>query len=302
MQKMNIHSLTYFAIAAKHLSFTRAAEECLIEQPAMSRQISGIEKELGVKLFTRFNKRVELTCAGESFYREVLDILQRYSSAVYMARNIGSGSNEALSIGFGIFDASSAAEPVKTFSAMNQNVTISINQYPYDKLIKNLVDGTCGIVFCPSNVMDNLKNIETIPVKIGYRSIIVSKTNPLSSKKILEPKDLEHLAFIVQSDDSAKYSAVFNAFCAREGIIPRTTISANTLDAILTFVEADFGFACMPSFMEEMVNYNIKFIPLNYRKKLAHVVASLKSDDNKAVKRFMKMCAEHYRISFDTYK
>jgi len=299
---MNIHSLTYFAIAAKHLSFTRAAEECLIEQPAMSRQISGIEKELGVKLFTRFNKRVELTLAGERFYHEVLDILQRYSSAVYMARNIDSGSNEALSIGFGIFDAPTASAPIKSFAEKNPNVTITINQYPYDKLIKNLVDGSCGIVFCPSNALDNLKNIDSIPVKIGYRSIIVSKKSPLSNKSILEPEDLKQQVFIVQSDDSAKYSAVFNAFCVREGIVPRTTISANTLEAILTLVEADFGFACMPSFMEEMVNYNIKFIPLKYKKKLAHVVASLKSDDNKAVKNFMKMSGEYYRINLKSGK
>ena len=294
---MNIHSLTYFAIAAKHLSFTRAAEECLIEQSAMSRQISGIEKELGVKLFTRFNKRVELTRAGESFYREVLDILQCYSSAVYSARNIESGLNEALSIGFGIYDAPLVTAPVKTFTQLNPNVKITINQYPYDKLITSLTDGSCGIVFCPANATDGLKNISTIPVKTACISIIVSDTNPLARKSVIEAKDLEQQVFIVQSDDSAKYSAVFNAFCAREGFLPKMIISANTLEALLTLVEAGFGFACVPDYLEETVNHKIRFKPLINRNKLAHVVASLKSDDNKAVKNFMKMSGEHYRIN-----
>ena len=296
---MNIHSLTYFAIAAKHLSFTRAAEECLIEQPAMSRQISGIEKELGVKLFTRFNKRVELTRAGENFYREVLEILQRYSSAVYTARNIDSGFNEALSIGFGMFDAPIVTAPVKTFTELNPNIKITINQYPYDKLLKNLMDGSCGIVFCPANATDDLKSICTIPVKTACRSIIVSNTNPLAKKSIIEAKDLEQQVFVVQSDDSAKYSAVFNAFCAREGILPKMIITANTLEALLTLVESGFGFACVPDYLKGTVNHKIQFIPLINRKKLTHVVASLKSDDNKAVKSFMKMSGEQYRIGFE---
>ena len=50
---MNIHSLQYFCSVAKHLNFSKAAEECHIAQTAMSRSIAAMEDELGFRLFDR---------------------------------------------------------------------------------------------------------------------------------------------------------------------------------------------------------------------------------------------------------
>ena len=56
---MNIHSLQYFCSVAKHLNFSKAAEECHIAQTAMSQQISALEKELGFLLFHRSRSNSE---------------------------------------------------------------------------------------------------------------------------------------------------------------------------------------------------------------------------------------------------
>ncbi|HEX7952616.1 MAG TPA: transcriptional regulator GcvA [Burkholderiales bacterium] len=58
-----------FEAAARHLSFTRAAEELFVTQSAISRQIHALEERLGVKLFTRRNRGLELTEAGQHMYR-----------------------------------------------------------------------------------------------------------------------------------------------------------------------------------------------------------------------------------------
>ena len=62
---MKIEKLYYFLSVAKHLNFTRAAQECHIAQPAISEQISSLEKELGVQLFERGARSIRLTAAGE---------------------------------------------------------------------------------------------------------------------------------------------------------------------------------------------------------------------------------------------
>ena len=61
---ISIQALKAFQAAAETGNFTRAAERCYLSQPAFSRLIAGLEKELGVKLFRRNTRRVELTEEG----------------------------------------------------------------------------------------------------------------------------------------------------------------------------------------------------------------------------------------------
>ncbi len=76
-----LNSLVAFEAAARHLSFTRAAEELLISREAVSRQIRILEKHLGVKLFRRLYRALELTHAGVAFGSVVEDSLRRMAHA-----------------------------------------------------------------------------------------------------------------------------------------------------------------------------------------------------------------------------
>ena len=298
---MNIQSLLYFASAAKHSSFTKAADECLIAQPAMSRQIAGIEDELGVKLFFRYNKKVVLTPAGKAFYSEIQDILQRYSNAVFLTRDTYFGYNEKLSVGFGIYDTPIASMHIKTFAKTYPDVSITLNQYPYDVLIQNLKEGVCDIIFCPDNRARHLNNINIIPVKSAYKSVAVSKNNVIAQKNSVKPDDLEQQVFIIPTEDGAMHSEIFNMFCMKVGLAPKKIMYANTIDSILALVDAEYGLAIIPIFFKETVDYNIKFIPLilNTDNKRTHFVVSLVSNDNNAVKKMLKISEEHYRIDYD---
>lgn len=73
----SISALTAFNAAARHLSITRAADELSLTESAVSRQISLLEEQLGVRLFHRIKKRITLTRAGAAYRARVVQILER---------------------------------------------------------------------------------------------------------------------------------------------------------------------------------------------------------------------------------
>ena len=83
---MKIEKLYYFLSVAKHLNFTRAAQECHIAQPAISEQISSLERELGVQLFERGARSIRLTAAGEVFYQNISRFVQNYEQSLREVR------------------------------------------------------------------------------------------------------------------------------------------------------------------------------------------------------------------------
>src|SRR6478735_12244716 len=78
--------LRSFEAAARHLSFTLAARELFLTQSAVSRQIQQLEAALGVALFERRHRALELTAAGKVLHRAVVDSLQRLRDATTLIR------------------------------------------------------------------------------------------------------------------------------------------------------------------------------------------------------------------------
>ena len=73
----SISALTAFNAAARHLSITRAADELALTESAVSRQISQLEDQLGVRLFHRIKKRITLTRAGAAYRTRVVQMIER---------------------------------------------------------------------------------------------------------------------------------------------------------------------------------------------------------------------------------
>src|SRR5882757_7516150 len=96
---MELRHLRYFAAVAAHGSFSRAAHNLHLTQPALSRQVKDLEDELGVPLFARGTNALALTEAGEVFYEEARDLLARADQAVQRVR--GEARHEILRVGYG---------------------------------------------------------------------------------------------------------------------------------------------------------------------------------------------------------
>jgi DNA-binding transcriptional LysR family regulator len=108
---MDTRLLRSFVTVAEELHFRRAAERLHIAQPAVSRQIKRLEKELEVQLFIRDRRTVVLTEAGRVFLKEARTILQRGDLAQQMARRAARGEIGTLSVGYAQFSSSTGSCP-----------------------------------------------------------------------------------------------------------------------------------------------------------------------------------------------
>ncbi|HEY9459421.1 MAG TPA: LysR family transcriptional regulator [Paralcaligenes sp.] len=97
---MDFRQLNYFVAVAQALSFSRAARNLHISQPPLSQQIKLLERDLGVQLFDRSRRAVELTHAGTLFYAQAVGILERYASAKELCAWSADGRAGKLRIAF----------------------------------------------------------------------------------------------------------------------------------------------------------------------------------------------------------
>src|SRR5437870_8016590 len=98
---MELRHLRYFVAIAEERSFTRAAECLWVAQPGLSTQIRRLEAELGVQLFERHTRGVDLTPAGELFLERARVTLAAAETAAATACDIEAGVIGSLRLGLG---------------------------------------------------------------------------------------------------------------------------------------------------------------------------------------------------------
>ena len=145
---MTFNQIKYFITVAECLSFTEAAKILFITQPALSRQISAMEEELGTQLIFRDKKQLKLTPGGSLLYNRFHVILDYYTQAVHDARTANKGYEGHLRIGFlDIYDISELfPEVLKKFQEKYTKIDLSLERYPLGELPQKLYDGSLDLV------------------------------------------------------------------------------------------------------------------------------------------------------------
>ena len=99
---ISVNTLRVFEVAARHLSFTGAAKELKVRQPAVSRQVAMLEKQLGQALFIRRKPRLELTTQGQMLFSAVSSGFEQINKAVDAIRSMQGQSQLIVNVSIGI--------------------------------------------------------------------------------------------------------------------------------------------------------------------------------------------------------
>jgi len=146
---MELRHLRYFVAVAEAENFLRAATQKLhVSQPAVSRQIRDLEEELGVRLFERTGKAVNLTDAGRMFFREARAVLERTDEAVKNVRKFVRARETELHIAYTPAITTHVVSPaLQAFRKLMPDVRVKLHDWSPKKVRAGLDNGRLQLAF-----------------------------------------------------------------------------------------------------------------------------------------------------------
>ncbi|ETX03972.1 LysR substrate-binding domain-containing protein [Candidatus Entotheonella palauensis] len=262
---MELRHLRYFLVVAEELHFGRAAARLHITQPPLSQQIRQLEDELGVLLFQRTKRRVQLTDAGRAFREAAQQMLEQAEQAVRIAQRVHRGEMGSLTIGFvGSAMAGIFSEIVLAFRNRFPEVELMLLELTTgqlaDALRQRRIDA--GILYPPIReeglVFETLYWESFVVVLPGTHPLAVKRRIPLCAlareKVVMVPRDLAP----GEEDDIVTY-------CQRAGCDPQRLPGATQQLTVIGLVAAGIGLALVPASMQKVGWKGIVYRPVQDR-------------------------------------
>jgi DNA-binding transcriptional LysR family regulator len=182
---VDLRKLRYFLAVAELLSFGRAAERLHIAQPALSRQILALEKDLDAILFERDRHHVSLTAAGRQLLAEAPPLL---TSAAAMRRRVAAAARGTRSLKVGFRPGIVVTAAVRAFRAEHPDTEVDLHRIDWDEQEESVLDGRVDIAFVRPPVV--AEGLTLIPLYQEPRVALMSADHRLAGKFSVAVSDL----------------------------------------------------------------------------------------------------------------
>ncbi len=194
---MNLSQLYYFRKLADLQHYTRAAKELFITQPTLSGSISSLESELGVSLFQKSGRNVELTKYGSEFLIYVNASLEQLDKGIAIMKGY-SGESDGGTIDMGSIITLQTDYVPKLLKGYRResdhDYDFNLSQAPSQTLLEDLSKGSHDVVFCAKD--DSIKDVDFVPVTLQKLVIVVNRESDLAHKEFIVPDDLKDVDLI----------------------------------------------------------------------------------------------------------
>ena len=249
--------MQYFVAVAEELHFGRAAERLHIAQPSLSHQIRRLEQQLGVTLFDRNSRRVELTDAGRALLSEGRRLLAHSERTTRLVRSV---SAEWLTVGFyGSAASQLLPDLLRSFSEEHPSAEVSVRELLLHQ-IDELLTGGVDVAF--TRLLSGQADVELEVIAREPRVVALPASHPLSGQPTLQFSDLREQSFITNPVvDASAPPKRWLAEQTRHGLPGRIAAQAASVQEILTLVAAGRGVCLVPvSVAEHYPRANVVYV------------------------------------------
>lgn len=232
----------YFITVVEEGSFSAASRKLFLSQANLSKQISLLEDELGVKLFDRGGYRPSLTSSGELFYRESIKIREQ---CLQLQNQLWQAEKQNIVVGFtGAFENREIMKAANAFKRENKLVEVSFLKFGFEESVKNLLNENIDISF---GIESSYRHYENIQYDILYNydiCLICSFDHPFAN---LDSVDIEHVKkeqmILLSRKFGNDFYKDFMDSCRLDGFKPKVEKEVDSMDELIFEVSVGNGVA-----------------------------------------------------------
>lgn len=239
---MNSDYLKEFVVLAETKNFWEASERLYMNQSTLSKHIKSLESELGVNLFARTTRRVELTNYGQTFLPYAKSITRMEFDGITALQRLKNIENGLLSIGaFPSMPQYHVTQLLSQFQTLYPDATIRITEDDPVHLMRYLENESCEVIFQREDKATFEKNfindsqITRIPYMRDQLVALLPIHHPLAQCKSITLQQLKDERFCFIKEGSLMYQISIDA-CQNASFIPNIVFTSHRIDSILDMV------------------------------------------------------------------
>ncbi|MEU9988923.1 LysR family transcriptional regulator [Streptomyces sp. NPDC048045] len=244
---MDLQQMRYVVAVAETRNFTRAAERCSVVQSSLSHRIAGLERELGVKLFARSSRRVELTSAGAAFVaaaRECLAAADRAAADAVAATGVVRGR---LAVGVIVTTAAvDVPELLQRYRAQHPDVRVALRSGRSDDLVAAIRDGDLDIAFLGLPENEPPSGVDTVVLDHDEHVLAVPAGHRLAGASRVTLHEIAGETFVDFVAGTPARAQSDQAFAAA-GLVRDVAYEAGVVELITRLIARGLGIALLPS-------------------------------------------------------
>lgn len=233
---MELRHLRYFVAVAEALNFTRAAAGLRVAQPALSRQVSDLEEELGVDLLKRTSHGVLLTAEGKMFLEDARGMLKLADESVARVRALARGEAGELQVGFvAPLDLHILPRALAEFQKTTPGVKVVLHDLGTDELCDELRNGTFHLAMMMQPSEESTAGIEFEEIGRYPFFVAMAPGHPLAKMKAVSLEILAKQPLVVLD---RKRNSEFHRILKRvfAPLIPKIATESGSLNSLITEV------------------------------------------------------------------
>lgn len=244
---MELYTMRYVLAVAEHEKFSLAAQACHVGQPALSQQISRLEKELGISLFTRNSRGAVLTEAGREFVLRAREIVQR-ADALQAEMALFAGLRRG-TLNLGIITSLQCIDfggLLSAFCGSFPEISVNIVQDGTHRLLEMLVERKLDAAFLNRPMSGLPAGVDFIRLGEDVYSLAVPTLHPLAKREQASLRELRDEHFIFHQTGQVA-SELCLAACRAAGFEPNIVCRSASPTTGLYMVQGGLGVALLPS-------------------------------------------------------
>lgn len=217
-----MRDLRYFVAVAEELHFTRAAERLYVSQPALSKQIRALERQLGAELFRRDRQTVTLTPAGTALLPYAERMLALWAEGSSALAEVSAAERSTLVVGMSTSPGRGGLLPAirSRFTAARPEAVVRLRQVSWDDPTAGLADGGADVAFVWLPLPDAERYDWTV-VAEEPRLVALPDAHPLAARAEIDFADLLDEPFLALPPDAGPLRDHWLALAERGGRPPR---------------------------------------------------------------------------------